>query len=357
MPPWHADPAHGKRFSNDRSLTGEERNTIIAWVDGGAKEGAAVSYTSPAIQPRGWKLGTPDWTVRIPEFSVPAKGTVEYTYIILPTGFTEDKWVRAAEYNVEQRSVIHHINSFVRVPGATFFSNYQPGKYFVPTANERLVSSSGAGRRQFILGYEPGYAPKPWGEGRAIFVPAGSDLVLELHYTASGKAALDHTEFGLYFATEPPAERVYTTGALNESIQIPAGDGAYRSDAEVTFAKDVKLISMQPHMHLRGKSMEYSVIYPSGETEVLLSVPRYDFNWQTTYRLEKPVLIPAGSKIHSTAYFDNSVNNRYNPDASKAVRWGDQSWEEMHIGFMEVCFEAHTNPLSVIVPPKPRTIP
>ena len=353
MPPWHADPSAGPHFANDRSLTAEERNTIVAWVDGGAREGTPIPYPIPAARPEGWRLGVPDWKVRIPEFTIPAKGTIEYTYIIVPLGLTEGKWVRAAEYKVEQRSVIHHINAFVRVPGSPFFRNYETGKYFVPTADERLVSEQpGPNRRQFILGYEPGYAPKPWGEGRAKFFPPGSDLVLELHYTTSGKALVDHSEFGLYFATEPPREQVYSTGAVNQSIVIPPGDPDYQSEAELTFAKDATLLSMQPHMHLRGKAMEYRLIRPNGESEILLKVPRYDFNWQTTYYLENPVRIPAGSRLHCTAHFDNSANNPANPDPAKTIRWGDQSWEEMHIGFLEICFPAETDPLSILARPK-----
>jgi hypothetical protein len=272
----------------------------------------------------------------------------------VPLDLTEGKWVRAVEYKVGQRSVIHHINAFVRIPGSPFFRNYEPGKYFVPTADERLVSERpGPARRQFILGYEPGYAPRPWGEGRAKWFAVGSDLVLELHYTASGKALTDRSEFGLYFAPEPPREQVYSTGVVNQSIEIPPGDPDYRSDADLTFAKDATLLSMQPHMHLRGKAMEYRLIRPDGESEILLTVPRYDFNWQTTYYLERPVKVPAGSRIHCTAHFDNSANNPANPDPAKTVRWGDQSWEEMHIGFLEIFFDAATDPLSVLRPPKP----
>jgi hypothetical protein len=353
MPPWHADPTASQRFANDRSLPDEERKTLVAWVDGGAPEGTPVPYPTPSPRQNGWKLGPPDWKIRIPEFSIPAKGTVEYTYIILPMGLTEDKWVRAAEYNVEQRSLVHHINAFVRIPGSPFFRNYEPNRYFVPTGDERLVSERrGTFRRQFILGYEPGYNPRPWGDGRAKLVPAGSDLVLELHYTANGRAALDHTEFGLYFAPEPPRQRVYTTGAVNQSIEIPAGVSDYRSDAELVFAKDAVLLSMQPHMHLRGKAMEFRLVRPDGSTEPLLAVPRYDFNWQTTYFLEKPVPVAAGSRIECAAHFDNSTNNPANPDPAKTVRWGDQSWEEMHIGFMDIAFDASIDPTTVFQAPK-----
>ena len=203
-------------------------------------------------------------------------------------------------------------------------------------------------RRELLLGYEPGYSPIPWREDQAKLIRAGSDIVFEIHYTANGKEQTDYSEFGLYFAEKAPRERVLSTQTQDMEIAIPAGDANYKSSASITFGRPVKLISLQPHMHLRGKAMEIRARYPDGRVETLLDVPRYSFNWQTTYFLEKPNLLPAGSSIESTAVFDNSPNNPYNPDPKKTVKWGDQSWEEMHIGFMEIAFDAGVDPETVI---------
>jgi hypothetical protein len=203
-------------------------------------------------------------------------------------------------------------------------------------------------RRELLLGYEPGYFPIPWREDQAKLIRAGSDIVFEIHYTANGKEQTDYSEFGLYFADRAPRERVLSTQTQDMQIAIPAGDANYRSSASITFARPVKLISLQPHMHLRGKAMEIRARYPNGNVETLLDVPRYSFNWQTTYFLKEPKLLPAGSTIESTAVFDNSPNNPFNPDPKKAISWGDQSWEEMHIGFMEIAFESAIDPETVI---------
>ena len=184
--------------------------------------------------------------------------------------------------------------------------------------------------------------------GEAKLVKAGSDIVLQMHYTANGKAATDQSSIGMIFAKEPPAVRVVTMNAANARFAIPPGDPDYEVHSQVTFAEEVKLVDLMPHMHLRGKDFTYKLVYPSGESETILDVPRYDFNWQLNYRFSKAVLLPKGTRMECTAHFDNSANNPANPDPAKEVRWGDQSWEEMMIGWFDVAIDAGGDPGSVL---------
>ena len=351
MPPWHADRRSTLAFHNDRSLTQAEVRKIVAWVDGGAKEGRKIEYPKPVKQESGWKLGKPDVILRIPGFKVQARGDIPYTFVINSIGLAEDRWIRAAEFRIDKRSVVHHMNAFVRPPGSSYLEGLERGKFLVPTLTQRRVGRPGEGvfeRRELLLGYEPGYAPIPWRDDQAKLIRAGSDIVFEIHYTANGKEQTDSSEFGLYFAEKPPRERVLSTQTQDMNFVIPPGDANYKSEASITFGQPVKLISLQPHMHLRGKAMEIRARYPDGRVETLLNVPRYSFNWQTTYFLKDPKLLPAGCTIESTAAFDNSPNNPFNPDPKSPIKWGDQSWEEMHIGFMEIAFDANVNAETVI---------
>ncbi|HYP13593.1 MAG TPA: thiol-disulfide isomerase [Bryobacteraceae bacterium] len=351
MPPWHADKRSQVAFQNDRSLSPMEIRKIVAWVDGGAVEGPKIDYPKPVREESGWKLGRPDVVLRIPGFKIPARGDIPYTFVIRSVGLTNDRWVRGAEFKIDKRSVVHHMNAFVRPPGSSYLESFERDRFVVPTLTQRRVGRPDEGvfaRRELLLGYEPGYLPIPWGEDQAKLIRAGSDIVFEIHYTANGTEQTDFSEFGLYFADKEPRERVLSTQTQDMGIAIPAGDANYQSSASITFGKPVKLISLQPHMHLRGKAMEIRARYPSGEVETLLNVPRYSFNWQTTYFLKEPKLLPAGSTIESTATFDNSPNNPHNPDPKKTIQWGDQSWEEMHIGFMEIAFDATVDAETVI---------
>lgn len=351
MPPWHAGPESSLTFHNDRSLTAKEIGIITAWVDGGSVEGPKIDYPNPSGTDSKWKLGKPDIIVRVPGFKVPERGDIPYTFLILPTGLTKDRWVRAAEFRADQRSVIHHINAFVRPPGSSYLAGLESNRFLVPTLTQRRVGRPGEGvfaRRELLLGYEPGYAAIPWREDQAKLIRAGSDIVLEMHFTANGKEHTDYSEVGLYFAPDAPRERVLSTQTQDMDIAIPPRDANYESSASLTFGRPVKLISLQPHMHLRGKAMQIRVAYPDGRIETLLDVPRYSFNWQTTYFLKDPKTLPAGSTIQSRAVFDNSPNNPYNPDPARTVKWGDQSYEEMHIGFMEIAFDAGIDAESVI---------
>ena len=363
MPPWFADSAHGK-WSNDRSLTQAEIDTLTAWADSGAKEGNAKDAPAPRQFAEGWTIGKPDAVIDMgADYKVPAEGTVEYTYFVVPTGFTEDKWVEQVEVRPGERSVVHHIVLMTRVPGNKRFQDAKPGVPFVPKkgdakpGNRKPDTGVGAffqldGGNEMVGVYVPGgvaYRTRP---GQARLIKAGSDLIFQMHYTASGREAVDRSRVGIIFAKEPPKERVVNTFIANQNLHIPPQAPEHRVDARVTIHSDVMLQSLFPHMHLRGKSFEYVAKYPSGETQVLLRVPRYDFNWQLTYELEKPVLLPKGTEITASAWYDNSPNNKHNPDPSKDVYWGDQSWEEMLAGFADFAIPMGMNPATISKPEK-----
>jgi len=348
MPPWHADPAMSVRFHNERSLTAAEKKTILEWVDGGAAEGkAGVQEMAPTAAEGGWRLGKPDLIIRVPKFAVPASGTIQYTFLVTPTALPEAKWIAAAEWKIDQKTLVHHINAFVRPKGSSYVSDAPPGELFVASKasrGARRPDEREADRRELLLGYEPGYRPEAWGKGRAKLLPKDADIVFEIHYTANGKAVTDESELGIYFAKDAPTERVLTITPADNAFAIPPGDGNFQSSTAATLKRDLTLLSLQPHMHLRGKSYRIAARYPDGRVENLIDVPRYDFNWQTTYFLAQPKVLPKGTVLECLAHFDNSANNRFNPDSTQTVRWGDQSWEEMNIGFMEVVFPAGVDP-------------
>ena len=357
MPPWHADGKASAAFQNDRSLTAAERETIAAWVAAGAPEGPAMEYPAPRKSDTGWKLGKPDLVLRVPGYHVPAKGDVPYTFVAFPTNLKQDTWIHAAEWRIDKREVVHHMNAFVRPPGSSYVEGHEPLQFFVPTLTQRRVGRPGEGayaRRELLIGYEPGYNPIPWGPKQGKLIKAGSDVVFESHFNPNGTEMVDYSELGIYFAKEAPAERVVSLSVQNMDFVIPPGDGNFRSDASVTFDAPVKVISVQPHMHLRGKAMRIQAAVAGGaaETAPVIDVPRYDFHWQTTYFLREPLDLPRGSRLDCAAWFDNSPNNKYNPDAKRAVPWGDQSWDEMHIGFVEVSFDAAVNADKLLAPEK-----
>jgi hypothetical protein len=327
MPPWGADPAHGK-FSNDPTLSIDERDTLLAWADAKAPAGKREDAPPPRQFVEGWNIGQPDMVIAMPKaYDVPASGTIEYTRFILPLNFTEDRWVSAVEVRPGNRTVVHHVIAFLREPGSSWLKGAPVGEPIVK------VAKSDAGPRSALGGYAPGVPQRPGVPGRALRVKAGSELVLEMHYTPNGKAATDLTKVGIIFAKEPPVEISGGFGALDNKFVIPAGAEAHEVKSKWTAPREVRLTTLTPHMHLRGKDFQYVAKYPTGESEVLLHVPKYDFNWQHTYVLAQPKVLPAGTVIECTAHFDNSPNNKFNPDPKATVRWGDQSWEEMMIGF------------------------
>jgi hypothetical protein len=357
MPPWFADPAHGK-FSNDRSLTQQEIETLIAWADTGAKEGNPKDAPAPKKFVEGWNIGQPDAVIEMPQaFQVPAEGTIEYQYIVLPTGFTEDKWVTMAEVRPGNREVVHHVIAFIRPKGMPWLADAKPGVPFVPSKAVRSsrgnrdpqegVSEAGMAGTELLVGYAPGMEAQICPPGTAKLLPAGADIIFQMHYTANGKAVSDKTKIGLVFAKEPPKQRILTMNATNNRFVIPPGAPAHEVKSSITLRDDSYLVSLMPHMHLRGKDFKYTVTYPTGESEVVLNVPRYDFNWQLFYYLDKPKFMPKGTRIDCVAHFDNSPNNPANPNPKEEVRWGDQSWEEMMIGWFDVAIDVKQNPIEL----------
>ena len=345
MPPWFADPAHG-RFSNDRSMTQKEIDTLVAWADSGAAEGN--KRDAPAVRqwPSGWQIEKPDVVFTMPTaFEIPANGKIDYQYIVIPTGFTEDKWVQVVEARPSGRSVVHHAVIFVREPSSKWLrGEAEPGVPFVPpraTPEGRRRSDTGGAGSDILTIYTPGNVPDTFVPGQAKLIKAGSDLVFQMHYTANNKsAASDKTSVGIIFAKEPPKERVLTVALSNDEFVIPPGDPNYRVPAKATLPNGGTLLSFFPHMHVRGKAFEYKLTQPGEEEDVLLKVPNYNFNWQLTYRLAKPLEIKPGAQMEMAGWFDNSPNNPHNPDPKTEVRWGEQSWEEMMIGFFDVAVPA-----------------
>lgn len=347
MPPWHADPERSVPFHNSRSMTDKEILTISAWVDEGAPEGKQKPAPTPRLESAAKAFGQPDLVVRVPKFKVPANGTIEYTFLVTPTKLPENKWIALAEWRIDKRNVVHHMNAFIRPKGSSYVKDAPPGEFFVASKasrGARREDEREVDRRELLIGYEPGYAPIPWGEGRAKLLPKGADIVFEMHYSSNGMAEVDESELALYFAKETPRERVFTITPADTAFAIPPGSPAFESFTAATAKKPLTLLSVQPHMHLRGKAYRIVANYPDGRKENLIDVPRYDFNWQTTYFLAEPRQLPVGTTLECTAVFDNSPNNRFNPDPKQTVRWGDQSWEEMNIGFMEVTFPASADP-------------
>ncbi len=334
MPPWLADPAYG-HFANDRSLSEAEIDTLAAWVKAGARAGNVADAPPPREWPRGWNIGTPDAVFEMPHaFAVPAKGAVDYQYMILPTHFTDDRWIQKVEVRPGNRSSVHHAVVYIREPG----SKWLEGKPSQTTFSVPLAT--GFTTSDILMVYTPGNGFDEWKPGVAKRIKAGSDLVLQMHYTASGEAIEDRTRVGIVFAKEPPKQAVLSLQMGNDRFVIPPGDSNYRVQVSGTLPNDALLISMFPHMHLRGKGFEYLITGANGHVETLLKINHYDFQWQLNYRLAEPRPIKAGTRLEWVGYFDNSSNNPNNPDPTAEVRYGEQSWEEMMIGFFDVVVDA-----------------
>lgn len=347
MPPWFADPHYGK-FANDRTMSESDVKTLVAWVDGGAKAGEAKDSPAPVQWVDGWTIGKPQQVFEMAaEFDIPASGTVDYQYIIVPTNFTEDKYVQFAEARPGDRERVHHIIAFLREPGSPWLKDAKPGVPYVPKKGEGDGQAS-----DFLVGYAPGAPAQILRPGQAKLIKAGSDIVLQMHYTANGKAGKDRSRIGLVFASEKPTQRVLTLAAANPKFVIPPGNPNYQVDSKIQLQEDATLTGLLPHMHLRGKDFEFRAVYPTGEKEVLLKVPHYSFSWQLWYELDKPKLLPAGTIIECTAHFDNSANNPANPDPTKEVRFGEQSWDEMMIGFFDVAVDVNKGPMDLMRPKK-----
>jgi peroxiredoxin len=310
MPPWHADPRYG-RFANDRSLTARQRATLLAWVEQGCPEGDPVDEPSPRPFPDSWSIGTPDAIYEMPEpFEVPAHGTVPIQRFRIASGLSEDRWIQAAEMQAGDRSFVF-IEPHRDNPGA--------------------LARTGP----VLVAYVPGDAPSIYPPGIAKRIPAGSDLLFEVHYTPTGRRRVDRSRVGLIYAREPVHHEAVFRGVSDRSLVIPPGAADYPSRASYTFPRPVHLLSLFPHMHMRGKDFRIIAAFPDGRRETLLSVPAYDYAWQSVYRLAEPMALPAGTRIECLAHFDNSAANLVNPDPTATVRWGDNTTDEMMIGYLE----------------------
>lgn len=346
MPPWFADRSIGQ-FSNDRSLSDAEIQTIAAWVDAGALAGDPKDAPKPLQWIDGWTIGQPEVVFEMPKaFKVPAAGVIPYQYVIVPTHFQHDTWVRLAEVRAGDRVHTHHIVVSVREPDSRWLADAPIG---VPFSLNPRASMTGA-PGEFLAGYGPGAIPEMLKPDQAKLIKAGSDLVFQLHYTPNGQAGSDRSRIGLILAHKPPRRRVLMLAAANIHFEVPPGDPDYRVEARITLHARSTLISLLPHMHLRGKSFEFRVVFPDGHSETLLRVPHYSYNWQLSYYLADPLPLPPGSTIECTAHFDNSAANPLNPDPTKAVRFGAQSWDEMMIGYFEVATDLKNGLRELLLP-------
>ena len=307
MPPWFADPKHGE-FANNPSLSPADINTIVSWVDAGAPRGNDKDLPPAPKFTEGWVIGTPDLVLSMQdEQAVPADGTIPYLYKRIPTNFTEDRWVKSVEIKPGDRRVVHHV-----------IATLEDGK------GNRIGGLGGITPNKTAIISPP---------GSARLIKAGAVVVLQMHYTTIGEATKDRTSVGLIFTKEKPQIVLGGGNALNTSFVIPAGADNHEVRASKTFEEDAYLYSMMPHMHVRGKDFTYTVVYPDGRSEIVLHVPKYNFDWQLDYELKKPLFLPKGTRLNCVAHFDNSTRNKFNPDPTKPVRWCDQTWEEMMIGW------------------------
>ena len=342
MPPWFADSCCG-HFSNDPSLTPQEIATLVSWAETGTLAGEAGDAPRTPHWTEGWNIPQPDMIVQMPT-PVPlhARGDIEYTYEIVPTGFTEGKWVQMSEIRPSSRMNVHHAVVYARPPSSQWLRHAPVGVPF--TASDLKTDED---RRDahwtdadVLLVYAPGSSPDNWPAGMAKYVPAGSDIVFQMHYMAHGHPASDQSSIGIVFAKEPPKQRVLTLQLTNDHFAIPPGADDFRVEARGTIPNDTTLLSFLPHMHLRGKRFEYNIVRPHGQIETLLRV-KWDFYWQMSYRLAEPMQLKAGTMLQAVAWYDNSKNNPHNPDADAEVRWGDQTYDEMMVGFFDVAVPAN----------------
>ncbi|HEY6333794.1 MAG TPA: thiol-disulfide isomerase [Blastocatellia bacterium] len=376
MPPWHADP-HVGVFSNDRRLSQAEVDTIAKWVDTGAKEGDPKDLPPTPHFVEGWAIGKPDLVLTMPEeFTLAASGPDEYQYFEVPTNFTEDKYVQMAEARPGNRKIVHHIIAFIQPPP----KDGKPARSYTKEEIEKLraqmekssifyregflmrmkpdtpvyddgcaLPSGGSSERRdgggrgdgggqlgmFLAGFAPGMNPAILEPGTAVKIPAGSKIILQIHYSkVAGEVQKDRSSVGLVFAKEPPDKLSITWPVSNNFFLVPPGAEHHKVTACWTTQKDIHILTLMPHMHLRGAGMEIQAVYPDGHTEMLLNVPNYSFSWQTVYYEKNPIAIPKGTTLRVTGYFDNSTRNKFNPDPTKPVRFGEPTYDDMMIGWI-----------------------
>ena len=336
MPPWHADASPGT-FSNERRLTAAQKDVLERWASVGAPEGDPRDLPPRPTFAEGWRIGKPDAVFEMAEdYAVPARGTVQYEHFYIPTNFKDVKWLKAIEARPGNRAVVHHILVYYEAPldeprGTPIVQPNREDSQIPRVERERgLRPPQNTGLPTRLLAtYAPGTDPQVFPSGTAVRLPPGGILHLQVHYTANGTAASDRTKVGMIFEAEPPAEEIRPVQFINARFTIPAGANNQEVSTDVAFLQDATVWGLFPHTHVRGKRWSYTLELPDGTKQALLSVPKYDFNWQTYYMFKEPVRVPKGARIVSTAWYDNSAANRSNPDPSLDVKWGDQTWEEM----------------------------
>jgi Copper type II ascorbate-dependent monooxygenase, C-terminal domain/Domain of unknown function (DUF3471) len=387
MPPWHAVPGEIE-FSNERRLSDKEIKKIAAWVDRGAIEGDPKDLPAAPTFSEAWHIGEPDAIFSMDqEYTLEANLTDQYLYFRIPTNFKEDTWVQAVEFRPGNRKVVHHAVAYIETPEhVALEKRLNPSSSGVskvwslldtqlpsielmdgttrrikpdaPIINDgcsvRDAEEIGARNNSDVLSvYAPGRDADVWPAGTAKKIPAGSNIVLQMHYAkGTGKVEKDRTQVALIFAKAPVEKMVGTRSVINQMFAIPAGAENHEVTACWTYQRDVELISFMPHMHVRGKSMKYELVYPSGKRQTLLDVPGYNFHWQTLYVLKKPLTIPSGSKIMVTGHFDNSERNMHNPDPTKTIRQGSATTDEMMIGFVNYVIPKPPDRVIIKVDPK-----
>ena len=347
MPPWFAEAGVG-HFSNDPSLTAKEISVIAAWADDGALAGDAKDAPAAAPWAKSWTMAQPDLVLQMPQaVGLPAGGDIDYTYEIVPTHFAEDRWIQSVEVRPSARANVHHAVVYVRPPESKWLRHAPMGVPFTVESLSDEEDRRGAHwtDSDVLLVYAPGSSPDNWPATMAKFIPAGSDLVFQMHYTSNGRATKDRSSVGLIFSKQRPAQRVLTLQLTNDHFVIPPGAPDYRVEARGTLPNEALLLSFFPHMHLRGRRFEYNVVHRKeggsggADMETLLRV-NYHFHWQMSYRLAEPRVLKAGTELQAVAWFDNSAGNAHNPDPSAAVRWGEQTYDEMMVGFFDVAVAA-----------------
>jgi hypothetical protein len=339
MPPWHSTDPHGV-FSNDRRLSDDDRNTILRWIDAGAKPGDLHNLPPKPEYPAGWTFGKPDLIVSMPEeYTVPASGTIEYQAFQVTVDIPVDRWVQAIEIMPGAREAVHHVQLYAASPVDPAAATAAPAapvlitkkEYALPAPEVRKDTTHRPPQHAgaLIASYVPGTNVNTFPKGTALRLRRGTVLTFSMHYTAHGHEMHDRTSVGFKFADHAPDEEIFAAYFVNGNFTIPAGAKDVPVPSEVGFGRAVRVWGLMPHTHLRGTRWEYTLVMPDSSPRVVLDVPHYDFNWQTYYMFAKPLEIPAGGKLTSMAWYDNSATNKHNPDPTTDVHWGSQTWEEM----------------------------
>ncbi len=319
MPPGQIDEEYIGQFVDVHTITSEEKKTLVKWIDEGAPFEGGVDPLAQALpESSGWSLGEPDLIVEFPPQEIPASGVLDYKFIPVEIGLEEDQWVRAYEFDIGDNAVLHHVVAYTQ------------------DEKQQKQNSSGGGSRTNFGGYAPGRAHVEFDENTGVLLKKDMRFMVQFHYTTVGRPAVDVTRIGLYFQDQKPEFPLSRTAVMDGEFIIPPGDADFEVQARALINKDSYLYNIAPHMHLRGKRVKYRAEYPDGTREDLLSIPNFQHNWQMVYRLREPKMLPAGTVIVAEGAFDNSANNKLNPDPTQEVRWGDQVWDEMFIAWMRV---------------------